>query len=100
VRVSFIRASNGTSPVLKDLAIGNTPPNCNGAYPSKELLWPPDHKFKAINIQGVTDANVGDTIAIVINSIKSDEKTATQNGAGGVTKVPDTYGNNMSTAFV
>jgi len=37
----------------------------------------------------VTDSDVGDTIAIEINSIMSDEKTATQKGAGGVTKVPD-----------
>ena len=37
----------------------------------------------------MTDGNVGDTIAIVINSIMSDEMTATQKGAGGFTKVPD-----------
>jgi len=62
------------------------------------LLWPPNNKFNAINILGVTDGYVGDTIAIVINSIKSDEKTATQ--AGGVTKVPDASGVDKSTAFV
>ncbi len=48
----------------------------------------------------MTDDDVGDTITIVINSIMSDEETATQNGAGGVTKVPDAYVSDTSTAFV
>ena len=66
--------------------------DCNYAYPSKELLWPPDHKFHAITIQGVTDADGGDSITILVDSITSDEEPAAALGAGGVFKVPDATG--------
>ncbi|KAL3822821.1 hypothetical protein ACHAXA_011458, partial [Cyclostephanos tholiformis] len=66
---------------------------CSDAYPSKTLLWPPNHKFEAIVIQGVTDLNGNEVaVAIVIDAIYSDEEPATAKGAGGATKVPDAYG--------
>ena len=91
-------ASPSTSSIpLHTPTRGNIPPNCTHAYPPKKLLWPPNHKFHAITIQGVTDGD-GDSIAIVVNSIMSDEKPATAKGAGGVSKVPDANGVGTNTA--
>jgi hypothetical protein len=53
----------------------NRPPDVSGAYPSKEYLWPPNHKFVNITIEGVTDPD-GDTVTIRILNLTSDEPTA------------------------
>jgi hypothetical protein len=53
----------------------NRPPDVSGAYPSKEYLWPPNHKFVNVTIEGVTDPD-GDTVTIRILNITSDEPTA------------------------
>jgi hypothetical protein len=52
----------------------NHPPDVSGAYPSKECLWPPDHKFVNVTIEGVTDPD-GDPVTIRILNITSDEPT-------------------------
>lgn len=51
----------------------NAPPNCDNAVASPDSLWPPNHKFKNIDIQGVTDIDQ-DVVTIVINSIMQDEE--------------------------
>jgi hypothetical protein len=56
----------------------NRPPDVSGAYPSKEYLWPPNHKFVNITIEGVTDPD-GDPVTIRILNITSDEPTASTN---------------------
>jgi len=48
-----------------------TPPDCSGATASTDTLWPPNHKFNAINVEGVT--NPGGPVDIVIRSIRQDE---------------------------
>jgi hypothetical protein len=53
----------------------NRPPDVSGAYPSKEYLWPPNHKFVNVTIEGVTDPD-GDQVTIRILNITSDEPTA------------------------
>jgi hypothetical protein len=53
----------------------NRPPDVSGAYPSKEYLWPPNHKFVNVTVEGVTDPD-GDTVTIRILNITSDEPTA------------------------
>ena len=77
----------------------NSPPYCSNAAPSKAILWPPNHQFRAITIGGVTDID-GDSLTIEIKSIFSDEATATAKGAGGVTHSPDASGVGSSTAQV
>lgn len=58
----------------------NSPPDCSGAVPSKSILWPRNHQFQAVTIEGVTDSD-GDDIAIEILEIYSDEKPDTAKGA-------------------
>ena len=53
----------------------NQPPDVSKAYPSQECLWPPNHSFVNITIEGVTDPD-GDPITIEILNITSDEPTA------------------------
>jgi hypothetical protein len=57
---------------------------CSGAYPSKQLLWPPNNKFQAITINGATDTD-GNQVAFTIDSVYSDEELGTEKGA----MVPD-----------
>jgi len=47
------------------------PPDISGAYPSKSCLWPPDNKFQAITIEGVT-SQYG-YVEIIITGLSSDE---------------------------
>lgn len=77
----------------------NTPPDVSRACPSKDCLWPPNHKFVPITIGCVTDAE-GDPITIVVTSITSDEPTASINGAGGGNHSPDASGVGTSTAHL
>jgi len=68
---------------------GNRPPDITNAHPSIEYLWPPNHKFVNVTIEGVTDPD-GDEITITILSITSDEPTAPHE--------PDAYGVGTDTA--
>lgn len=74
VSVAFQRSNAGVSPILYDLtvAVGNEAPNCTNAAPSLSSLWPPNHKFEAISITGVTDPEGGST-PIRITGIRQDE---------------------------
>jgi hypothetical protein len=51
----------------------NSPPDCSQAYPSIAKLWPPNHKFRDVNVRGVTDPD-DDPITIRIDSIFQDEE--------------------------
>jgi hypothetical protein len=52
----------------------NQPPDVSNARPSIEYLWPPNHKFVNVTIEGVTDPD-GDPITITVLNITSDEPT-------------------------
>lgn len=82
-------------PVLVDLAT-NAPPSCAAAIASRPHLWPPNHKFVAIHVTGVTDPD-GDTLSITINAIYQDEPT---NGTGDGDTSPDGQGIGTSMAEV
>lgn len=56
--------------------ICNEAPDCSEAYPSMDIIWPPNHKFVDINILGVTDPD-GDPVTITINRIMQDEPVQT-----------------------
>ena len=66
----------------------NQLPNVTGAYPSMDCLWPPNHKFVDLTIEGITDPD-GDDVTITVTNITSDEPTASINGAGGAKYAPD-----------
>lgn len=50
----------------------NEVPDCSAAEPSQALLWPPNHKFVPITIDGITDGD-GDSITVNIDGIYQDE---------------------------
>lgn len=70
----------------------NQPPVCTGANPSVAKLWPPNHKFVQVSVQGVTDPD-GDPVTIVISKIRQDELTQ---GLGDGNTCPD--GKDIGTA--
>ena len=47
-------------------------PDCSGAEPSRNVLWPPNHKFTTVGIVGVTDPDGGD-VDITITGVTADE---------------------------
>jgi hypothetical protein len=63
----------------------NHPPDCSGATASEAVLWPPNHKYHAISIDGVTDAD-GDPVTITVTGITQDEPV---NGRGDGNTCPD-----------
>lgn len=104
ISVAFSRSttdgdSNGVndSPILFDLtAVANRAPDCSAVTPDVGMLWPPNHKFTAVNILGVTDPD-GDPVTITIDSIYQDEPVD-EFGDGAFT--PDGQGVGSSIASV
>ena len=74
----------------------NQPPNCSGAQPSVDTLWPPNHRFEAVGVIGVSDPD-GDSFTIIIDSIFQDEPV---DGTGDGSFVPDGQGVGTSIAEV
>ncbi|PKB64150.1 MAG: hypothetical protein BZY80_03705 [SAR202 cluster bacterium Io17-Chloro-G2] len=74
----------------------NNPPDCSKAAPSVSSLWPPNHKFKPVNITGVTDPDE-DPITINVDSIMQDEPV---NGSGDGNTSPDGVGVGTDTGQV
>ena len=75
--------------------VPNDPPDVSEANPSLDCLWPVNHKFVDITIEGVTDPD-GDEVTITITGITSDEPTASIDGAGN--DAPDASGVGTDTA--
>jgi len=65
----------------------NDPPSCNLAVASPEKLWPPNHKMKPVDIDGVmdTDAEFND-VTLEITGVTQDEAV---NGLGDGDTSPD-----------
>ncbi len=72
------------------------PPNCAKAVASPNNLWPPNHKFEEIAVNGVTDPD-RDATRIVINCIMQDEPL---NKTGDGNTQYDGYGLGESRAHV
>lgn len=71
-----------------------TAPDCSEAYASPATLWPPNHKFQAIDVLGVTDPH-GDPVEIIIRSIFQDEMVDAPDSGN---TSPDAIGIGTSTA--
>jgi len=82
--------------VTKEWIILNAAPECDEAYPSQALLWPPNHRFEAIEILGVLDPDE-EPVSITITGIRQDEPVTAQ-GTG--TTAPDGRGVGTSIAEV
>lgn len=76
----------------------NDAPDCDNAAPSQALLWPPNHKFVPITIDGITDSD-GDSITVTINGIEQDEELNAIGEGDGNTS-PDGTGVGTDTAEV
>jgi predicted extracellular nuclease len=63
--------SSDHDPVIVGLDL-NVAPVCTEAYASVDLLWPANHKFVALEVLGVTDAD-GDPLTYTIEAIFQDE---------------------------
>ncbi len=50
----------------------NQPPVCPDAYPDTKTIWPANHKFVDIGIEGVTDPD-GDNVTITVTDVYQDE---------------------------
>jgi VCBS repeat-containing protein len=64
----------------------NHAPDCSLAVPDTAWLWPPNNKFNAVKILGVTDVD-GDPITIIIDGVYQDELVGTGNSAPDATGI-------------
>ena len=62
---------DGCSPACQ-LEVPNLPPVCTGAFAGPDSLWPPNHKFVPITIDGVTDPD-GDPVVVTVLAVAQDE---------------------------
>ena len=76
----------------EDCEVENQPPDCSTAAP--QSIWPPNHKLRVINVQGVSDPD-GDPLTYTINSIHQDEPTKSKEKGD---KSPDGFGVGTDTA--
>ena len=56
------------------LTVVNAPPDCSRASAAPQSLWPPNHKYVAVAIDGVTDPD-GDPVAVSVTAVYQDERT-------------------------
>jgi hypothetical protein len=74
--------------IAQDVALsgsGNHPPDCSRARPSVAQLWPADHRWVPVSIEGVTDPD-GDPVTIAITSVQQNEPV---DGLGDGAGCPD-----------
>jgi PKD repeat protein len=63
----------------------NMPPDCGQAGPSVAVLWPPNHTWRAIGVQGVSDPE-GHPVTVTVTGVRQDEPV---NGLGDGDTSPD-----------
>ena len=88
-------AGNSTTHTFT-VTVFNTAPSCSVAAPSSTSLWPPNHQWVPITLQGATDAD-GDALTITVTSIFQDEPI---NGIADGDTAPDGSGIGTATANV
>lgn len=76
------------------ITVLNRPPSCDDASASVANLWPPQHKFTAVDVVGLTDPE-GDALAVTVTSIRQDEPVRT---VGSGNTGPDATGVGTGTA--
>jgi cysteine-rich repeat protein len=62
---------DGCSPLCL-LEVVNHPPVCGAAVATPDSLWPPNHKFVPVTVDGVVDPD-GDPVLITITGVAQDE---------------------------
>lgn len=76
---------DGCSAACKIEVPTNNNPKCSAAYPNPSQLWPPNHKYVLVGVQGVTDPD-GDMVIVTVTSVYQDEPL---NGLGDGDTSPD-----------
>jgi len=100
---AFSGSARGTNAEVDNVLITTTTgdsqnqdPDCSGATPSQDSLFPPNHKMNDITINGVTDPD-GDTVTLTVDGITQDEPT---NDTGDGDTSPDGDGVGTDTAQI
>jgi hypothetical protein len=65
------------------IRVRNQSPVCTAAVAAPRLLWPPNHQFVAVAINGVTDPD-GGALTITVTGIRQDERPLSGNGSAEV----------------
>jgi len=78
------------------LTVVNAPPDCSRAAATPANLWPPNHQYVPVTIDGVTDPD-GDPVTVTVTGVFQDERT---NALGSGDTCPDTTGIGTSQASV
>lgn len=69
-----LNAKSASDQVVIHVRNSNDPPRCDLAQPSKEILWPPNHKMVQVNINGIIDEDSQyNQVVLNITSITQDE---------------------------
>jgi len=77
--------------------LANRPPNCSGAVLGPvSTLWPPNHVFIRLTVDGITDPD-GDPVTVTVTRITQDEPLL---GLGSGDQCPDAQGIGTSTPIV
>jgi hypothetical protein len=70
---AFASDAAPSNPAAQSIERGiNLPPDCSGAVASPSTLWPRNHLYHLITIEGVTDPD-GDPVSIAATIITQDE---------------------------
>src|SRR5262249_27419805 len=67
--------------------------DCNNAFPTVSVLWPPNHKMVPVNVSGIVNQS-GYGVSITITGVMQDEDI----GSGGRASCPDAEGLGTDTA--
>ena len=59
----------------------NRAPDCSGVSADSSVLWPPNHKLRAVTLSGATDPD-GDLVSLSIDSVTQDEPVSGDRGGG------------------
>jgi hypothetical protein len=85
-RVTLVATVRG-NPLLANSAtvdlvvVSNRAPDCAAAMPDVSEIWPPNGRFVAVTINGVTDAD-GDPLNVVVSEVRQDEQPQFNNRGG------------------
>ena len=71
------RCGHSTDCTLTIHVTNNRNPICDSAVASESVLWPPNHRYHAISILGVTDPD-GDPVTITVTGVTQDEPVNTR----------------------
>ena len=64
-------------PSWQPIPISNQPPDCSGVRAQPDVLWPPNHKLRTVELSGASDAD-GDETTLEVTGVTQDEPAGVQ----------------------